>query len=49
MTHDDDPRSLWHPSLLQHGLVPWDMQRFTPRELTQVADWLEEVNRGTQA
>lgn len=42
MTHDDDPRALWTPALLQVRVLPWEMALFTPRELTAIAEWAKE-------
>lgn len=50
MTLDDDPRALWGAPLLDlpGAPMPWEMERFTPGELTDIAEWLYQRQRALE-
>lgn len=45
MTFEHNPRGLWAPPLLELGVMPWQMDSFTPRELTEIGEWLKQLDK----
>jgi hypothetical protein len=40
---------MWHPSLLQLGIKPWEMADFTGAELNELSRWNAEQAKAAKA